>query len=138
MSRPRSNQPLPLILHLPESKSLGELLVRGQGRKRWRKLAEARGEIALESGKEYKLRLHSILFAPRSVLDLLAGVNCELLEEIEARLAVSRSDWLDQALCGVDWVKERIEHDRACIEAELKIPGRLQFTVELFDFGSPR
>jgi hypothetical protein len=122
------------VLEFPGEDSLGQLYARRYGRKRWRKLGDARGRIALEPDSEYKLRLSNFVFVPESIVRSLAGVNCDLLTEIEIPVQVPEKDWWDQAVCGDSWLQRLVEREKAQVRAALRTLARLVFTLELVNY----
>ena len=91
------------VLVFPEDSSLGNLCVRGRGRKRWKLVGPAQGRVCLDPKMEYKLHITKPAFTPQEIIGSLAGIDCRLLAEIEASLFFCNSDSMDQAGRGISW-----------------------------------
>lgn len=96
----------------PEDKSIGTIYSRKNGTKRWRRFAEAQGNVLLADGQEFRLKITSPVYGASAAATLLEKVNCDRFLEIEVSVPVSSKDYADQAISGSPWVDALITDTR--------------------------
>ena len=94
-------------INFPPEHSIGILYECSTGEKIWQKYAEAKGQVQLADNKQYRLRLFTPANATKYVVDILAGVDCDLLHVIEMTFEAARNDLFDQASCGSHFFDEQ-------------------------------
>ena len=91
-------------ISFPEDKSIGTIYSRPSGAKRWTRFAEARGQVLLDDGKEFRLKIARPVYGASAAAALLQTVNCDRFLEIEVSVPVSSKDYADQAVSGSRWI----------------------------------
>jgi hypothetical protein len=98
----------------------GDIYRRKAGNKRWLKLCEATGIIALEPGWQYRLKLRGALYGSSQAIPLLRPIECNAFTEIEVPLRVSFKDMMDQAASAVPWLDRVVGAEAAKIRSALE------------------
>jgi len=104
---------------------IGQLYERKIGNKRWYKTEPASGDVQLDRGSEYRLRLATQGVGVESVEDILEETDCDLLTEIVIPVRISSPDLMDQATSGNPWVTEYLR------QTEKRYQAFLGTTVEV-------
>jgi hypothetical protein len=111
-------------------RTIGRLYERRAGRLRWIPWRDARGEVRLEAGKEYQLRLSSETYGAAHLAECLAPIDHDLLDEVQIHFRVSRKDYWDQILSG-PWLKEVLRERELEIRQHFRTRARLVFRTKV-------
>lgn len=117
------------VIVFPDRGSIGRLYRRPAGRRRWTPWCGAKGEVLLQPGTEYQLRLSSAIYRPPDLARVLASVDHDELDEIQLHFRVRQDLWF-QILFG-PWQQQLLHEWEQEIRQHFRTRARLVFKMRL-------